>query len=171
MTKNAYMVVLGNGKEVSWEEFSTWSVIKQGQNLKTDQEREQIRIKRRKTWLSKDRRLTEEHKNKLRAIKRSDEFKNNLRRPKSEVAKARLRGRKIPQEVLSKRKATCAVNAQWYTPVGIFPNKLALCIYMRDNLCIKHLEAIAYVDCLIKNHPDQYYRHKTTKNVKCLNNY
>ena len=134
---------------------------------------EESLIKRRKTWLSKDRSLTEEHKDKLMAIKRSEEFKANLRKPKteeqksklrgrklSEETKNKLRGRKLSEETLAKRKATRAVTLMWHTPNGTFPNKMAIYLKVRKDMKIPHVKAIELVESWIRDFPDQYYRNK-----------
>jgi hypothetical protein len=136
---------------------------------------EESLVKRRATWLTKDRSLTEEHKNKLRGRKLTEEQKSKrrgrkiseehmaiLRKPKSEEFKANLRGRKISEEALAKRKATRSVTLMWHTPNGTFPNKMAIYLKVRSDLKIPHLKAIELVESWIRDFPHLYYRN--TKN-------
>jgi hypothetical protein len=172
-------VKLANGSEVTWEEFTKWSNKKQIANLQPNRKGKkhtQASLnKRKETWLSKDRSLTEEHKDKLRAIKRSEEFKENLRVPLteerksklrgrklSEETKNKLRGRKLSEEILAKRKATRAVTLMWHTPNGTFPNKMAIYLKVRSDMKIPHLKAIELVESWIRDFPHLYYRN--TKN-------
>jgi len=170
-------VKLANGTEVTWEEFSKWSARKQNASLQPNRKgkkhTQESLDKRKETWLSADRSLTEEHKDKLRGIKRSEEFKANLRKPKtdeqksklrgrklSEETKNKLRGRKLSEETLAKRKATRAVTLMWHTPNGTFPNKMAIYLKVREDMKIPHLKAIELVESWIRDFPHLYYRNK-----------
>jgi hypothetical protein len=134
---------------------------------------EETRAKRKATWYSKDRSLSEERKNKLRGIKRSEEFKAKLRGRKlseehkiklraiirSEEFKDNLRGRKLSEATLAKRKATRAITMQWHTPIGTFPNKMAFILHIRDKLKLGHVQARDVVNSWIDESPEKYYRH------------